>query len=105
MVLRRLKLLTYLQQINLSPEDTFTLIGRREPESCRPEDYEVLIRTVRAHMALLADFLTASPEGEPSLPAHKAKRQRQGAKRARRRRARERGVDTACGMRYLLFLT
>jgi hypothetical protein len=85
-VFRRLKLLKYLQQINLSPEDTLALIRRLETDSCRPEDYEVLIRTVRAHMELSADVLTASPEVESSLPAHKAKRKRQGVTRARRRR-------------------
>ena len=85
-VFRRLKLLKYLQQINLSPEDTLALIGRLETNSCRAEDYAVLIRTVRAHMELSADFLAASPGVEPSLPARKAKRKQQGAKRARRRR-------------------
>lgn len=86
MVFRRLKLLKYLQQINLSPEDTLALIRRLETESCRAEDYEVLIRTVRAHMALSTDLLAASPMVEPSSPARQAKRKRQGAKRARRRR-------------------
>jgi hypothetical protein len=73
-VFRRLKLLKYLQQINLSPEDTLALIRRLETDSCRPEDYEVLIRTVRAHLELSADFLAASPEVELSLAAQKAKR-------------------------------
>lgn len=85
-VFRRLKLLKYLQQINLSPEDTLALIRRLETESCRAEDYEVLIRTVRAHMELSADLLAASPMVEPSSLARQAKRKRQGAKRARRRR-------------------
>jgi hypothetical protein len=85
-VFRRLKLLKYLQQINLSPEDTLALIRRLETDSCRAEDYEVLIRTVRAHMELSADFLAASPVVEPSSPARKAKRKQQGTKRARRRR-------------------
>lgn len=86
MVLQRLKRLKYLQQINLSPEDTLALIGRLETDSCRAEDYEVLMRTVRAHMELSADFLVASPGGEPSSPARKAKRKPPGTKRARRRR-------------------
>jgi hypothetical protein len=85
-VFRRLKLLKYLQQINLSPEDTLALIRRLETDSCCAEDYEVLSRTVRAHMELSADFLAASPGVEPSSPGHKAKRTRQGTKRARRRR-------------------
>jgi hypothetical protein len=85
-VFRRLKLLKYLHQINLSPEDTWALIRRLETESCRAEDYEVLIRTVRAHMELSADLLAASPVVEPSSPGNKAQRQRQGTKHARRRR-------------------
>lgn len=86
MVFRRLKLLKYLQQINLSPEDTLALIQRLETDSCRAEDYEVLIRTVRAHMELSADLLAASPVVESSSLGHKAKRKRQGTKHTRRRR-------------------
>jgi hypothetical protein len=85
-VLRRLKLLKYLQQINRSPEHTLALIRRLETASCRTEDDEVLLRTVRAHMELSADFLAASPVVEPSSPARKAKRKQQSTKRARRRR-------------------
>jgi hypothetical protein len=85
-VFRRLKLLKYLQQINLSPEDTLALIGRLETDSCRPADYEVLIRTVRAHMELSADVLAAAPGVEPAPPGRQAKRKRQGAQRARRHR-------------------
>jgi hypothetical protein len=83
---RRLKLLKYLQQINLSPEDPLALIRRLETDSCRAEDYEVLMRTVRAPMELSAALLAASPVGASSLPGHQATRPRQGTKRARRRR-------------------
>jgi hypothetical protein len=83
-VLRRLKLLKYLQEINLSSAETLALMRRLETDGCRPEDYEVLIRTVRAHTNLSADFLEVSPGVEPSSPARKAKRQRQGARRPRR---------------------
>jgi hypothetical protein len=82
-VLRRLKLLKYLQEINLSPEETLALMRRLETDSCRPEDYEVLIRIVRAHTGLSVDFLEASPVVEPSSAAPKAQRKRQGAKRLR----------------------
>lgn len=82
---RRLKLLNYLRQINLDPEDTLALIRRLETERCRPEDCEVLIRIVQAHTELSADFLPASPVDEPSSLARQAKRPRQGAKRTRRR--------------------
>jgi hypothetical protein len=81
-VLRRLKLLKYFHEINLSPEETLALMRRLETDSCRPEDYEILIRIVRAHTDLSADFLAVSPVVEPSSPAPKAKRPR--AKRPRR---------------------
>lgn len=56
---RLLKLLTYLREINLSSEETLALIQRLETDSCRPEDYEVLIRVVRAHSKLSADDFEA----------------------------------------------
>lgn len=82
---RRLKLLNYLRQINLSPEETLALIRRLETESCRPEDCEVLIRIVQAYTELSADFPQTSPVDEPSSLARQVKRPRQGAKRPRRR--------------------
>ena len=85
---RRLKLLNYLRQINLSPEETLALIRRLETDSCRPEDCEVLIRIVQAHTELSADFLQTSPVDEPSALVRQGKRSRQGAKRIRRRAAR-----------------
>jgi hypothetical protein len=59
---------------------------RLETDSCRAEDYEVLMRIVRAHIDLSADVLEASPAAQPSSPAPKAKGKRQGAKRSRRHR-------------------
>ncbi len=85
---RYLKLLKYVQQINLSPEDTLALIQRLETDSCRPEDYEVLIRVARTHTELSADVLETIPDLEPSLPVLKAKIKRQGGKRSRRRHRR-----------------
>ena len=79
-MLRRLKLLKYLQEINLSPAETLALMRRLETDSCRPEDYKVLIRIVRAHTNLSTDFLEASPGVELSSPTLKAKRQRQSAR-------------------------
>ena len=81
---RYLKLLKYLQEINLSPEETLTLMQRLETDSCRAEDYEVLMRIVRAHTQLSADVLEASPAVESSPPVPTAKRKRPGAKRPRR---------------------
>jgi hypothetical protein len=84
-VFRYLKLLKYVQKINLSPEETLALIQRLETDNCRAEDYEVLIRAVEAHTELSADVLKALPDLEPSSPAPKAKVKRPGAKRTRRR--------------------
>jgi len=83
-----LKLLNYLRKMNLSLEETAALIQRLETNSCRPEDYEVLIRCVEAHMELSADVLEAAPDLEPASPAPKAKAKRQGVKPARRRHRR-----------------
>ena len=83
-VFRYLKLLKYVQKINLSPEDTLALMQRLETDSCRPEDYEVLMRIVKAHIDLFADVLEGVPAQEPSLPVSKVK----GAKRPRRRHRR-----------------
>lgn len=82
---RHLKLLNYLRKINLSPEETLALIRRLETDKCRPEDYEVLIRIVRAHIELSADFPQAFSADEPPSPRQRGKRSHQGAKRTRRR--------------------
>jgi hypothetical protein len=87
-VFRYLKLLKYVQKINLSPEATLALMQRLETDSCRPEDYEVLIRIVEAHTELSADVLEAIPHLGPSSPVPKAKVKRPGAKRTRRRHRR-----------------
>ena len=84
-VFRYLKLLQYVQKINLSPQATLALMQRLETDSCRPEDYEVLIRLVEAHTALSADMREAIPDLEPSSPVPQVTVKRQGAKRPRRR--------------------
>ena len=84
-VFRRLKLLRYLHEINLSPEETLALMRRLETDTCRPEDYEALIRIVRAHTTLSADGLEASLALKRPASACRTSGQRQGAKRARRR--------------------
>ena len=100
---RRLKLLQYLQEINLSPEETLALIRRLETDTCRPEDYEALIRIVRAHTTLSADGLEASLALKRPASARRTSGQRQGVKRARRRPRRLGGVgiDTTSGVRYI----
>ena len=82
---RRLKLLHYLHEINLSPEETLALMRRLETDPCRPEDYEALIRIVRAHATLSAEGLEAPPALTRPVSARRTSGQRQGAKRARRR--------------------
>ena len=83
---RRLKLLQYLHEINVSPEETLALMRRLETDTCRPEDYEALIRIVRAHATLSADDgWEAPPALERPAVTHRTSGQRQGAKRARRR--------------------
>jgi hypothetical protein len=88
LVFRYLKLLKYVQKINLSPAATLALMQRLETDSCRPEDYEVLIRIVEAHIELSADMLEAVPDLEGSSPVPQAKVKRQGAKRPGRRHRR-----------------
>jgi hypothetical protein len=77
-VFRYLKLLKYVQKINLSPEDTLALMQRLETDSCRPEDYEVLMRIVEAHTELSAEVLETIPDLGPSSLVPKAKVKRQG---------------------------
>ena len=102
-VFRRLKLLQYLHESNLSPGETLALLRRLETDTCRPEDSEALIRIVRAHTALSADGLEASLTLKRPASARRTSGQRQGAKRARRRPRREGGVgiDTTSGVRYI----
>ncbi len=80
---RYLKLLKYVHQINLSPDETLALIQRLETDSCRVEDYEVLIRVIRAHSELSADDWSVLPDLERSLPVPPANVKRPRAKRAR----------------------
>ena len=82
---RRLKLLQYLHEINLSPEETLALMRRLETDTCRPEDYEALTRIVRAHTTLSADGSEASLALKRPAAARRTSSQRPGAKRARRR--------------------
>ena len=83
-VFRRLKLLQYLHEINLGPEETLALMRRLETDTCRPEDYEVLSRIVRAHTTLSADGLEASLGLKRPASTRPTSSQRPGAKRARR---------------------
>jgi hypothetical protein len=99
-VFRLLKLLRYLREINLSSEETLALLRRLETDSCRPEDYEVLIRVVRAHSQLSADDLDAFLELDgPSLARRLSPQKLESKKRHRRLRTwgRERGARGRSG--------
>ena len=97
-VFRLLKLLRYLREINLSSEETLALLQRLETDSCRPEDYEVLIRVVRAHSKLSADDLDAFLDLEgPSLARWLSLQEPGSKKRRRRLRASGRGLGARGG--------
>jgi hypothetical protein len=84
-VFRRFKLLQYLHAIHLSPEETLALMRRLATDTCRPEDYEALIRIVRAHTTLSAEGWEAPTALARLAPTRRMSGQRQGARRARRR--------------------
>ena len=83
---RLLKLLRYLREINLSSEEALALLRRLETDRCRPEDYEVLIRVVRAHSKLSADDLDAMRSLDGLSLARWLSPQEPGSKKRRRRR-------------------
>jgi hypothetical protein len=94
-VFRLLKLLTSLREITLRSEDTLALIRRLATDRCRPEDYEVLIRVVRAHPKLSADDLDAFGALDGPSPARQTPSQGPRAKKVHRRHRRSsgRGID------------
>ena len=79
-VLRRLKLLKRLQDVELSPEEGLGLLQRLETNSGRPDDYEVLMQVIRAATEVSAQLCAEWP-----LPERKATRNRQAAQASRRR--------------------
>jgi|SRR6266849_667410 hypothetical protein len=86
-VLRRLKLLKRLQEVQLSPEAGLALMQRVEINSCSAEDREILIQVIRTTQAT-QELVEASPLPAQSAPERKAKRKRQLMKAARRRNRR-----------------
>jgi len=97
-VFRLLKLLNYPREINLSSEETLALLRRLETDSCRPEDYEVLIRVVRAHTRLSADDLDAFVYLDgPSLTRWLSPQELGCKKRRGRLRASGRGMEARGG--------
>ena len=92
---RLLKLLSYLREINLSSEETLALLRRLETDSCRPEDYEVLIRVVRAHTNLSSDDLDAfeALDGPSPVRRKPSRGPRPTKVPQRRRRSSSRGIE------------
>jgi hypothetical protein len=86
-VLRRLKLLKRLQEVQLSPEAGLALMQRVETNSCSAEDRATLIQVIRATQAS-QELVEASPLLTQPPPERKAKRKRQLMKAARRRNRR-----------------
>lgn len=92
-VLRRLKLLQRLQEVQLSPEEAQGLLQRVEINTCSAEDRDRLAQVIRATTQVSDQLLAPSPmpeqaaHGRPS-PERKAKRKRQLAKASRRRNRR-----------------
>ena len=92
-MLRRLKLLQRLQEVNLSPEEAQGLLQRVETNTCSAEDRDRLAQVIRTTTQVSDQLLAPSPlpeqasHGRPS-PERKAKRKRQLAKASRRHKRR-----------------
>ena len=92
---QRLKLLRRLHEVNLSPEEAWALFDRVKTNTSSAEDRERLAHLIRVTTAV-TDQLQAEPDvqtppvSQRLSPQHKAKRNRQLAKAARRRHRRER---------------
>lgn len=82
-MLRRLKLLKRLQDVQLSPEAGLALIQRVETNSDSAEDQAIVIKAIRATQAA-QQLAEASPLPPQYAPECKAKRKRQLTKTARR---------------------
>lgn len=89
-MLRRLKLLKRLQDVQLRPDDAQALMQRVETNTCSAADRDLLAQVIRATTQVSAQLLAPSPPPAPRVsarpaPQRKAKRKRQVAKAARRR--------------------
>jgi len=82
-VLRRLKLLKRLQDVQLSPEAGLALMQRVETNSDSAENRAILIKVMRATQA--AQQLGGLASASAAWPERKAKRKRQLTKAACRR--------------------
>jgi hypothetical protein len=89
-VFQRRKLLRRLQEVDLSPDEAWTLLDRVQTNTSSAEDRERLAPLIRVTTAVTEQL--RAELAEPELPApqrlspeRKAKRKRQLAKAARRR--------------------
>lgn len=89
----RLKLLRRLQEVDLSPDEAWSLLDRVTMYTSSADDRERLAHLMRVTTAVTEQLRAEPAEPEPSSPQRlsperKAKRQRQLAKAARRRQRR-----------------
>lgn len=89
-MLRRLKVLKRLQDVQLRPEEAPALMQRVETNTCSAEDRDLLGQVIRVTTQVSAPLLDPLPPpalrvSERPSPQRKAKRTRQLAKASRRR--------------------
>jgi hypothetical protein len=92
-VFQRLTLLKRLQEVDLSPEDAWSLLDRVKTHTSSADDRERLAHLIRVTTAVTDQLRTGPGAPEPSSPQRlsperKVKRKRQLAKAARRRQRR-----------------
>jgi hypothetical protein len=92
-VFQRLKLLKRLQEVDLSPDEAWSLLDRVKTHTSSADDRERLAHLIRVTTAVTDQLHTGPAEPGSSSPQRlsperKAKRKRQMAKAARRRQRR-----------------
>jgi len=87
-VLRRLKLLKRLQEGHLSPADGLALLQRLATNSCSADDYERLMKVIRATTEVSEHLLEEPSVPGPPWPERTTKHKRRVAKASRRRNRR-----------------
>ena len=90
---KRLNMLRRLQEVELSPDEAWSLLDRVKTHTSSADDRERLAHLIRVTTAVTDQLRTGPGEPESSSPQRlsperKAKRQRQLAKAARRRQRR-----------------
>ena len=92
-MLQRLKLLRRLHEVKLSPDEAWALLDRVKTHTSSADDRERLAHLIRVTLEV-TDQLQAEPDAQTSpvsqrlSPQRQAKRKRQLAQAARRRRRR-----------------